>query len=480
MKKLTLFAPLFMMFALSIALPKRGFPAELPKIEKATLQRDFGTDQRYTYLFDFDFVNALQQPIEIISVDVFDVNGRRVEQDWAISGRNWDPRILTHALSGSHPLVEIFSKPRGTPLEQATVSPVGDRIEITVTNRILSAGHGIRPSMYILASKNKYDSLILRVAYRVNGNLQEVSRTFAECPPELVTLGTCVPVSEIPEDKAPNLIVLVHGCCTDANDVRNVWDILGRQIAGTIPSPGAWEIVVWDWSDYTPKHDYSIGHCPQCILTDADAALQAAEYQGNVLLANAIANHHYKHVHLIGHSSGAKLIDVAAKTLVPIYKQYNEDTFIHLTFLDAYTPNDTDITDYGSLPHGYSNHYSENYVDRTFTHPIYDWISKTNELLPNALNFDITDWQPDNSKEKENKEKDGGHQWPRYWYEKSVTSSGFRCGFALSVEGGNNQINRLPKQNSTEEPARKLINVDCESGDVPPPPSPTPVPTPSP
>lgn len=85
---------------------------------------------------------------------------------------------MTHALSGDHPLVKIISKPRGTPLEQATVTPVGDRIEIKATSRILSAGDAIRPSLYLLSSKNKYDSLVLRVAYRLNGHLQDVSRTF--------------------------------------------------------------------------------------------------------------------------------------------------------------------------------------------------------------------------------------------------------------------------------------------------------------
>jgi uncharacterized protein YecT (DUF1311 family)/murein DD-endopeptidase MepM/ murein hydrolase activator NlpD len=151
-----------------------------PRIEKAALKRAFiGSDQRYNYLFDFDFVNSLAQPIEIISVTVLDMNKQKVEQDWAISGPNFDTRILTHELSGNHPLVKMFSKPgRGTPLEQATVSSVGGRMEIKVTNRILSAGQAIRPSGYILASKNKYDSLSLRVAYKVNGNLQEVSRTF--------------------------------------------------------------------------------------------------------------------------------------------------------------------------------------------------------------------------------------------------------------------------------------------------------------
>lgn len=164
----------------SFGLPEQGLPAELPRIEKAALNVEFiTTDQTYIYLFDFDFVNALARPIEIISVNVFDMRGSKVAQDFSMSGPNFDSRLLTHELSGDHPLVKNFSKPgRSTRLEQATVSSVGGRAEFKVTNRILLSGQAIRQSGYILASKNKYDSLILRVAYRVNGNLQEVSRTF--------------------------------------------------------------------------------------------------------------------------------------------------------------------------------------------------------------------------------------------------------------------------------------------------------------
>jgi len=174
--------------------------AETPRFEKASVKRDFvkadiKTNERFWYIFDFDFVNTLKQSIEIISVNVFDMNRQKVEQDWAISGPNFDSRILTHALSGHHPLAEIFSKPRGTPLEQATVSSVGGRPEVKPTNRIMSPGQVIRPSVYFLSSKNNYDSLTLRVAYKVNGKLQEVSRTFTvgvreeEKPPSTPVAG---------------------------------------------------------------------------------------------------------------------------------------------------------------------------------------------------------------------------------------------------------------------------------------------------
>jgi len=176
----TMFTPLLLMVALSIALPERGLPAELPTIEKASLRREYTKKEfadwdRYVYFFRFDFVNDLAQPIEIISVNVFDMNRQSVDQDWGMSSPNFDPRLMTHELTGSHPLVKTFSQPgRPTHLEQATVSSVGEGIEIKVTNRILSAGQGIRPSGYLLSSKNKYNSLILRIAYKVNGRLREV------------------------------------------------------------------------------------------------------------------------------------------------------------------------------------------------------------------------------------------------------------------------------------------------------------------
>lgn len=284
----------------------------------------------------------------------------------------------------------------------------------------------------------------------------------AECPPELVSLGTCQ--SKVPEGTAPNLIVLVHGCCTDTRGVYE-WHNLADTIAGEIIKKRTpWEIMVWDWHEYTPTTDFD----PQDVLKDYRTAYENALLPSQApALANAIANHRYDHVHLIGHSSGAKFIQVAAEVLAIDYKLNNiqPQPFIHLTFLDAYTRDNLDTLVYGFLPN-YPNHYSEHYVDIG--------LPSTDAILTNAFDFDITHW-PHNPLQFL-----GGHQWPRYWYERSVTTPGSRCGFALSAEGGNNAINTLPKQNSPEEPARKLTNAaDCESGGVPPLPSPTPTPTPS-
>jgi hypothetical protein len=196
----------------------------------------------------------------------------------------------------------------------------------------------------------------------------------------------------------------------------------------------SWEIVVWDWSDSTRG------------LLPFDA-YKAAKDEGRIRLANAIANHRYEHVHLIGHSAGAKLIQVGAEELVPIYKFYNENPFIHLTFLDAYTPKPRDIRNYGRLQH-YANHYLEHYVDLV-NHPrglvcrAAEFFGPTNEILRHALNFNITKWKSEDPL----KEKGlCGHQWPRYWYEKSVTLGGFRYGYPLSLEGGYSKYKALAKK----------------------------------
>jgi len=231
----------------------------------------------------------------------------------------------------------------------------------------------------------------------------------------------------------------VHGCCTNANGVVEVWDALRKEIDKEITNKNEWEVVVWDWHEYTtPTVDYRI--CLPCFKTDADAAYQSAKQQG-AILANAIKIHPYKHVHFIGHSAGSKLIHEAATTYISDYFIRQENPFIHLTFLDAYTPNEWDSNgegSYGSLPTDYPNHYSEHYVDRGLV--------LTDACLENAFNFDITNWIPD----KDDRSFEFGHQWPHRWYKKSVSfppvgplTPGFAYGYRLSLEGSGKDLNEL-------------------------------------
>jgi hypothetical protein len=241
-------------------------------------------------------------------------------------------------------------------------------------------------------------------------------------------------VFEKPEGRAPNLVVIVHGCCSDAHDVyslkKKFSDAIGRAFSQN-PPPEQWEIVIWDWHEHTPK-----GLLPAAAdeAYDAAAGDDSRKGEGNKL-ANAINQYSiYKHIHLIAHSAGSKLINEAAQTLSELKNQKNvEKPFIHLTFLDAYTPNDEATkgdNSYGYLP-DYPNHYAEHYVDRS--------LPFTDAILENAFNFDITGWIGADKGDP----RFLGHWWPVYWYIQSITASEFNYGFPLSLEGGNDQLNGL-------------------------------------
>jgi hypothetical protein len=288
-----------------------------------------------------------------------------------------------------------------------------------------------------------------------------------ECPPELVTLKTCQegePQGKMPNGQpSQNLVVLVHGCCTDAAGLWE-WKAFADQIVGEIinsnPS-AAWEVVVRDWTNHTPTSPIPLITFPH----DASVAFLAAPGDGKNL-AVAINKYPYRHLHLIGHSAGAKLIDIASQNIK------DKTIHIHLTFLDAYAPPLNE--DYGSSLKDYSWHYAEHYVD-------IGSLFGTDTILPYALNFDVTNWEPLNDNLLCDapgsgclNEKTGrGHQWPRYWYEKSVTTptseitSGYKFGYHLSLEGSGNldQIQGLVSKWPAKNPPYtcELGGVDAEA-----------------
>ena len=159
----------------------------------------------------------------------------------------------------------------------------------------------------------------------------------------------------MPRGLAQNLVVLVHGCCTNETDVWE-WRALADQIVGEIidSNPSlVWEVVVWDWTQYTPTTEPETD--PQNLVKDATAAYigasdpsekygspaQAGHGQGRIL-AGAINRNNYNYIHLVGHSSGAKLVHEAAKVIADFNKTKSDAAkpFIFQTFLDAYTPPD--------------------------------------------------------------------------------------------------------------------------------------------
>ena len=312
-----------------------------------------------------------------------------------------------------------------------------------------------------------------------------------ECPQELIDLKTCQ-TGRQPRGFAPNLIVLVHGCCTDEADVWE-WRALADQIVGetlNTNSSRSWEIVVWDWTHCHPADPkYECTPVPQAldtILDYANIAYANASDQGHTL-ALVINNldsgdaSPYQYIHLIAHSAGARLIEDAATQIAAAKQALPDSTkpFIYMSFLDAYvSDNSSDNTlrgtaTYGYLPN-YPHYYSEQYVD--LTQPKYS----QNPLLPgikilsNAYNVDITGWPITSvgyctigpfSVPGTQEKCLYGHHWPRYWYEKSVTAhwydkaSGFRYGYPLSLEGGNSNLDALSSTSYPPGKCTKLLDV---------------------
>jgi hypothetical protein len=281
----------------------------------------------------------------------------------------------------------------------------------------------------------------LRVTMTINGQSSTKESSFtvlggSEQPPAAI--------SRIPEGKAPNLVVLVHGCCTFANHVIEIWDSLGKAIADTIiqnPPPERWEIVVLDWHEDTSDLNFF-------------GAYKKAVNRGHNL-ANAIADHRYNYVHLIGHSAGANLIDTVATDLLLKSVEAGNKPFIHLTFLDAYTPENNELF------YGRSADYAEHYVDRGLLF--------TDGCLDNAFNFDITNWTPGRD-DRLLPVPEYGHQWPHRWYKKSVAPtfiSGYKYGYPLSLEGSGKNLNELINDLAQYPDGQQCSLVDIGTSCIP-------------
>jgi hypothetical protein len=289
----------------------------------------------------------------------------------------------------------------------------------------------------------------LRVTMTTNGQSSTKESSFtvlggSEQPPAAI--------SRIPEGKAPNLIVYVHGCCTneeidkDVTKIRNqLWEAYKGQ---AFVQSGEWEIVVWDWTKCTS--DPNVECTPKPTIWQvppfkraADIAYIHALSEGKKLAA-AIAHYSYDYVHLIAHSAGAKLIDEAA---LQIALNNIDQPFLHITFLDAYTRDDNDKINYGGLPVGYPR-YVEHYVDRG--------LPDTNTCLLNAFNFDISRW-----KHSPTEILTLGHHWPIHWYQQSVTSTSpkFKYGYPLSLEGSGKDIDELVNE-LAQYPAGQQCGLD--------------------
>ncbi len=200
----------------------------------------------------------------------------------------------------------------------------------------------------------------------------------------------------------------------------------------------------------------------------APNALVNAKQEG-FNLGSALSVQGWSNVHLIGHSTGAQVIQQATEAI----KSVSPSTIVHCTFLDAYVGNDkAGVTNYGK-----GTDWSDSYFSQDlFTGKV------TEQCLSNAYNVEVTLLDPfkiqgiakipssDSSFPVTICHITGSsHEWPYYYYSNTITGNTNLeyqgLGFPLSMEGGNwsHALNSFPTGNI---PARILGTDDC-SEEVP-------------
>lgn len=204
-----------------------------------------------------------------------------------------------------------------------------------------------------------------------------------------------------------NAVVMVHGWNSDPGAWANS---MSSAIVNQLTLAGRadqWDTWSYDWS--ADADNGTLG--PNA--TDVRNAQAHGQHLADWLIRQT-AGGGYQHVHLMGHSLGARVIDTAS------VKLRQAGITLHTTFLDAYTPDNW--SDFLGENADYSEHY---YNEDNF-------IPDTQDTFVNAHNADVTD----NGGPGRNT-FGSGHSWPYNWYRNSVNNGGVAAqgyGYALSKE----------------------------------------------
>ncbi len=246
-------------------------------------------------------------------------------------------------------------------------------------------------------------------------------------PPDPATLYPPVPAKRPAKD---SLVVITHGwqflkVYNPNPDLPDVSWIERMADSIRAKAPANWQVQAHNWLDmaWTPL---------------PDIALNNAKDNAGPKLGDIIASQNWSHVHLIGHSAGAALIQAAAER---IKLKSQNPVVVHTTFLDAYVG----ITGRERSSYGTGADWSDSYIaidPETF--------GKTDAQLDNAYNVDVSWLALDRRLGFVNCSAGGfeatcaqafsTHDWPYRYYGATippVTRSeleGF--GFPLSKEGG--------------------------------------------
>lgn len=213
-----------------------------------------------------------------------------------------------------------------------------------------------------------------------------------------------------------NLVVMVHGW----NSSSSSWQELGTgNMVATLGNRlinGDWDVATYDWEENADD--------PFFILSPSPWVKTNAHVHGVHLAQQIISGYGDTEmdgdIHLIAHSLGGRVIDSASRML----REHGWTGTIHLTFLDAYTPDNWEST-FGS-----EADWADHYYHRGLA-------VNTQDDFAYARNVDITDLMSLFSVDVIE-----SHAFPKLWYHSTIdnpqlylTEDGLiPYGFSLSQE----------------------------------------------
>lgn len=242
----------------------------------------------------------------------------------------------------------------------------------------------------------------------------------------------------IPDTRKRNVAILVHGW----NSNPEAWPKDSRAAiekrltalnllcsTSTTVDP-CWEVRTYDWSSvsgFTPSVLPPLAYVYAYVIGPrlAEEILDVYGLQLN-------------HLHLIGHSAGANVINRAAKKFVQNKEQGDfAPKSLQLTFLDAYTPLPTDLLSYGDIDNSVIPNFSDSYLTSLPPLPIiadalrslagnlgayYIW-SQTAWSLNNAYNVGVSLLDQKTSVTAPFAWAIQDHAWPYQFYQCSANPS---------------------------------------------------------
>lgn len=237
-----------------------------------------------------------------------------------------------------------------------------------------------------------------------------------------------------------SLVVVTHGWIPKEDGQKSppdpLWvDEMVKAIRQDLESRGLnnWQVEPYKWTNaaWLTKLRMITG----TLLDNAD--------KEGVNLGNHLKTNKWKHIHFIGHSAGAAVIQTASE----ITRKQDKEVTFHTTFLDAYVG----FKYNGRSKYGVGSDWSDSYFARdpeTFD----SLFSRTEGHLDHAYGVDITWLEPNKKTIAVNRSANGitgtvpclytvtTHEWPREFYLKTIppetTIGAEKFGFPLSKEGG--------------------------------------------